>query len=1095
MGFINNLRICSIDNPDYDNLYTKFGAVIINTKDKLKIVPNYFRHFSRHDETHSEKIIHYLEMLLGDVGIKRLSLSDQLALVLAAYMHDIGMALEHNRIDDYFKQENFANELREKIPGGYKDLDAVVDEVLAFPESVRNCKNADVIRIYTDVCVVIENLFRNGHAGRSAEYIVANAEITDLLGIRGTKLLAKICKLHDGSIEKIMTLPKEENGWFDDYLHPRFVAGLLCLGDLLDLDTDRFDMTLLKAASPMPYLSLLHKKKHECIEHYLVKSGVIEIQADCDGYDVYQTVYQWTKWIADACTFLVVNWDEITPDITILSPRLKVCKISINGNSKWIGRVEPKLHIDTAKAIKIFEGSNIYRGKWIFVRELIQNAVDASLVQLCLDADYEKKRNNDHNPLTSKDILSFFMDKKLVVDNYNISGRIFTLDNNENMSSVKGDCGTLIEKTVIFELEDHGTGIAESEIDSIVGLKGKSDSLKRMISSFPMFFRPAGVFGIGLQSVFQVASKIEFITKTENERAKVITIIDPSTTGHVYIEDFTSIMQRGTKVRVTFDLEKFTQTDFTCGNYIFKTTPKYQLLINWLFRHMYNLEKKQAPIFEAQRQTEDCFNIDIKLLSTEGGNEISVLQRKSILTGLADENLENIVIKDGRLFYSYRDFENNCLYDAKLLAGHEEESDKEIQFGRRSDWYDQYTRNYGNNVFYRNVLTENNLFYDKWLDINKIGKFIDFKINIFAVQADEILNVGRNQIRSEYQETLRRLLEYEFSIMFKQIIDYCIKNNIKNRRIIFLAYIKSLFYGYKTDEFYRKFSRFINKTQINNYYALDGKEKTIRLKDINNVKIYFLREIDEKRILEYPSVLWEDKKSCKEIKESKNEFIFSFNIPDKRINTEHVLIHYLKGEYFTTIGKKHYLVYEVVPFTSEIKLDAPFRAAFIRYKEFISVLLADVRCVNATVGYKDLETPVIERVISPYYADEEMAVEVAFDPVIQIELATLLEKDGYIKDAHKYLNKIKETEKYKQNVDYIFEYRQKKDERVTKKDIEDKYQRFIAELLVLLENEIYAEYLRCYGHRYKVDYSWRNNWETDFIYYDDYLIKRFVGET
>ena len=52
--------------------------------------------------------------------------------------------------------------------------------------------------------------------------------------------IAKCAGLHTQPFEKIMELPQEDNGYVGDYIHPRFVAVLLQLGDILDMDNDRF---------------------------------------------------------------------------------------------------------------------------------------------------------------------------------------------------------------------------------------------------------------------------------------------------------------------------------------------------------------------------------------------------------------------------------------------------------------------------------------------------------------------------------------------------------------------------------------------------------------------------------------------------------------------------------------------------------------------------------------------------------------------------------------------------------------------------------------------------------------------------------------
>ena len=908
MGFQENIKSYCENNISYSDYLTRFDSAIIETKNRLKTIPYYFRHFSRHDETHSELIIKYLEMLIGEKPISYLSVSDQVILVLAAYSHDVGMALEHDQIEELFKSPNYADKLRKSIPAGYKDLDKIVDEMLQFPKSVESFDKTDVLKLYSDVSIVIENLFRKGHAERSAKFIEKHVGIFGFLGIRGAKLLAKICAIHDMNIERIMDLPFEENGFFGDYVHPRFLAGMLCLGDLLDLDTDRFDEVALKASCKMPILSLLHKKKHESIEHYLVKNGVIKIWAGCADVDVYQALCEWTGWIKDACSFLVKNWDEITPDDRILPPRLKENKILIGGNDKWVGYADSKIHIDVDKAVKLFEGANIFKGKHTFIRELIQNAIDATLIQLCDDANGLINKSS----ISTEDVLDLINNKKLLLDNYAITGRFYAVDEES-----QEDTDTEKEKTVVFEIEDHGTGISKSELDSIIGLKGKSSELKEKIAHMPVFFKPAGAFGIGLQSVFQVASKAIFITKTDDEKAKRITMMDPSSTGAVYVEEYEKRMHRGTKVLVYMDPDKFTQTDFGRADYIYQTTAIHKMILTWLFQHAYNLEKEEAPGFEARRQTEDYFNIKVSGFLGDEDTERNVLIRESILSDMAKEYANNnaIRIKNGIFEYKYYDLEKNCIFTANLMSGWDEEikdveSDVEDQseftgdsdkdsiciaaFGRCKDWHNY---KYGHNVFYRNVLAQDDFLHDRWEESSKIGRLVDFKINLFCDNADKILNVGRNQISADYHDAMVDLVEHELIILFEKMIDYCMDNQLVSYRILFLAFVQSNILGYKTDSLYKKYKGVIDKMNVNNYYNINEEEVNIPLNEFFDSKLIFLKNISEEEIKNLPECVWNEKKV-----EDCNRF-FIYDVSKVKKSDEHIIEHYLVGEYYLVDNK------------------------------------------------------------------------------------------------------------------------------------------------------------------------------------------------
>ena len=56
------------------------------------------------------------------------------------------------------------------------------------------------------------------------------------------ELLAEISLLHWEDFNDVMSrLYQEANGYKGDYIHPRFIACLIRLGDLLDFDNNRFN--------------------------------------------------------------------------------------------------------------------------------------------------------------------------------------------------------------------------------------------------------------------------------------------------------------------------------------------------------------------------------------------------------------------------------------------------------------------------------------------------------------------------------------------------------------------------------------------------------------------------------------------------------------------------------------------------------------------------------------------------------------------------------------------------------------------------------------------------------------------------------------
>ena len=70
------------------------------------ILPS-FPAYSMHDSTHSEAVLHNIEMLLGEYNITSLSATDCFLILHTAYIHDIGMCITHADKMEMLKNKNF----------------------------------------------------------------------------------------------------------------------------------------------------------------------------------------------------------------------------------------------------------------------------------------------------------------------------------------------------------------------------------------------------------------------------------------------------------------------------------------------------------------------------------------------------------------------------------------------------------------------------------------------------------------------------------------------------------------------------------------------------------------------------------------------------------------------------------------------------------------------------------------------------------------------------------------------------------------------------------------------------------------------------
>ena len=486
------LRQLSV-GAEKDKMFSQLDVMKDQAKSKLNTVLTHFPHFSKHDISHSQTIATHIGNLLGEDRVNTLSYSDIYMMLLSFYYHDIGMALEYEEIYSYFHAPAFQDTLNKHIRDPQSNLHQVACRLQAFNAGdPQNYETA--IEVYNDIILVIEETYRSDHAKRSADEVMKNDFLREVLHERCQRILADICAVHQKSISAIADLQVRENGFFGDYFHPRLVGAMLCLGDLLDLDTDRFDEIALRSSSPMPPLSELHLAKHRSVRHFLVDKGCIEICADMSQIDTYRVMRKWVSWIQETCDYLALHWSEIAPVNFGNAPRVSKCELLLNGNTKWLEFSDMRYEVSDKRMFELLKGSGIYKNKFACIREIIQNAVDATLLRLF-----------DEETLCGDSDSVLQQITRIHWEDYKISGEINVL--NDTQIQVK--------------LRDRGIGISTTDIKKIAHVSSDvSARREELIHKMPVWLRPSGAFGMGLQSIFLLSNQFEVITKTSDEAAK-----------------------------------------------------------------------------------------------------------------------------------------------------------------------------------------------------------------------------------------------------------------------------------------------------------------------------------------------------------------------------------------------------------------------------------------------------------------------------------------------------------------------------------------------------------------------------------------------
>ncbi len=533
------------------------------------------QHYSRHDVTHSIKILEAIELIVGKERIDELEAGDLWLLLESAYFHDIGMAVTYADLTEIWQSNDFKQFLNSSevtqdrdlsdAKKCYEKMDDLVhhykERKLIDSEKEEENDDAWLIKLERKLLNLITAYIRKNHSQRAKQYMkkIGFSE-TNIIPDRLYKIVTEVAVSHGEDFSYILThLKYRSQGFAKDYIHPQFVAAMLRLGDLLDMDNNRFNLRALEHFGLIPWTSFLHLRKHKAMIHILISQTRIEAEAEDENFEVCQVTQNWFQCIQQEVTDLICYWGEIAPEkLSGCLMQKARCKVyhphaPIEFHADWQKRFE----VDKAKLTDLLIGTNIYDIKLEFLREYVQNALDASKMQLWLDLK-QGKYQFVYNPGIKHLMELTPMD---------IPREIY----NQYVIDIKIDLDFSLKK-VCFEIADSGIGMEEACLDVISRIGSGWKGRKRFdgeIDQMLPWLRPTGGFGIGIQSAFMLSDQIEILTKSDSEMEPHRVILNnPKLSGAITVEtgpimepNGSGPKQRGTTVIVNIDLEYFQKWD------------------------------------------------------------------------------------------------------------------------------------------------------------------------------------------------------------------------------------------------------------------------------------------------------------------------------------------------------------------------------------------------------------------------------------------------------------------------------------------------------------------------------------------------------
>ncbi|PTS89593.1 hypothetical protein DBR27_22570, partial [Flavobacterium sp. HMWF030] len=432
-----------------------------------------FPTYTLHNGQHQRNILYIIGELLGK-DLKKVSALESAILILSALYHDLGMV--------------FSTEELAVIESEYKFTEFLDRHPKARLSYESNGKKADR--------ELIEWYCRAMHAERVWVYL-EKAE-KDMLflwnGIPFKKELGLVCESHNFSVKEIRSKDDVIVTEFLGECDLVFCSIMLRLADIFDFDNTRSPKSVYEFLGlDKPKNNIESVSKKEWQKH--LSSRGFTFQKNDDNVNVL------FKAAPDHPAVEI----EIRNFLNIIELELEAC----NGLKKFCSKRWRKLKLPTSinkegivsgnfrsgkyhfslsqeKILTLLTGEGLYNDRYIFLRELLQNAIDTSRHR-----EFMEKLSNS----------------TFVVENIEIS---YFLDS-EGYNWIR--------------IDDYGMGMTEEIINNHLLKKGESYynsdkfKLEKLLINrrFHNDFVPISRFGIGLLSCFIVSDKIEISTKHINE--------------------------------------------------------------------------------------------------------------------------------------------------------------------------------------------------------------------------------------------------------------------------------------------------------------------------------------------------------------------------------------------------------------------------------------------------------------------------------------------------------------------------------------------------------------------------------------------------
>lgn len=467
-------------------------SVCVFGVDRARTIRDYFPMYTLHDETHICSVLRRMADLLGD-SVDRLSRDEAAMLILAACCHDIGMSCSEQERDGLLGDRDRLAQYLERNHSEY------VKAYAANPDEPE----------LTDG--MLQKYLRSIHHERASELLGGIEWPAVLWGRVDRDDLVRVCQSHGEFAVDLNGMAGIQT------VDLRFCAILLRLADILDFDTSRapravYDYSgLERAEGDDAKVSREEWQKHMASQgfdflHVTDRQMPYDLpyHAVSRSMQIEQTVNSYLDWAdheLDECGKLLRRYTGKWQDFILPSKIKRVIKAEGYVSGQY------RLTMDQDQIMELLVGEELYSDPSVFVRELIQNAIDAVRTREQLD----KNLPRDWRPRIN---IRSWMDE---------------------------------EGYHWFRIEDNGTGMTKDIIENYFLKIGSSyyasDTFRKekIRCRADPDYTPISRFGIGILSCFmggEDSNRVEVSTKrfgADGERPPALRLSMHGMSGYYYM--------------------------------------------------------------------------------------------------------------------------------------------------------------------------------------------------------------------------------------------------------------------------------------------------------------------------------------------------------------------------------------------------------------------------------------------------------------------------------------------------------------------------------------------------------------------------------